>query len=304
MAAVDPRSRSEAAWALASAQHGVISRVQLRGLDFSDKAIEHRLARGRLHRVRRGVYAVGRPELTRCGLWIAAVLCCGSEAVLSDESAAALWELRRSARGPIEVSVPADTDPRPTGIRVHRRTLLAQDRTTHRGIPVTSPVRTLIDLAVRLDADPLEAAVNEADKGDLVDPESLRAALEWRRGQSGVRVLRELLDRRTFVLTDSELERRFLPVARRAGLALPLTGRQVNGFKVDFYWPDLGLIVETDGLRYHRTAAAQTRDSVRDQTHMARGLTALRFTHAQVRFEPDHVCEVLACVARRLTSGR
>jgi hypothetical protein len=105
-----------------------------------------------------------------------------------------------SARGPIEISVPADMDPRPTGIRVHRRTFLVQDRTTHRGIPVTSPVRTLIDLAVRLDSDPLEAAVNEADKRDLVDPESLRVALERRRGQPGVRVLCELLDRRTFVL--------------------------------------------------------------------------------------------------------
>jgi hypothetical protein len=224
--------------------------------------------------------------------------------VLSDESAAALWELRRSAQGPIEVSVAADTDARPIGIRVHRRTILDQDLTTHRGIPVTSPVRTLIDLAVRLDPDPLEAAVNEADKRDLVDPESLRAALERRRGQPGVRVLRELLDRRTFVLTDSALERRFLRVVGRAGLATPLSGQYVNGFKVDFYWPDLGLVVETDGLRYHRTAAAQGRASVRDQTHTARGLTTLRFTHAQVRFESDHVCEVLARVARRLTSGR
>jgi very-short-patch-repair endonuclease len=116
-------------------------------------------------------------------------------------------------------------------------------------------------------------------------------------------VLRELLDRRTFVLTDSELERRFLPIARGAGLARPLTGRYLDGFKVDFYWPDLGLVVETDGLRYHRTAAEQACDRLRDQTHTARGLTALRFTHAQVRFEPDHVGEVLARVARRLTSA-
>lgn len=133
---------------------------------------------------------------------MAAVLRCGDEAALSDESAAAVWELRTPARAPIEVSVPAGTDPRPTGIRVHRRTILAGDRTTQHGIPVTSPVRTLIDLAIRLDADSLEAAVNEADKRDLVDPESLRAALKRRGGQPGVRVLRELLDRRTFVLTD------------------------------------------------------------------------------------------------------
>jgi hypothetical protein len=224
MAAVDPQSRSEAAWVLASAQHGVVSRAQLHELGFSDKAIEHRVDKARLHRVHRGVYAVGRPELTRCGLWTAAVLCCGREAMLSDDSAAALWEMRPRARGAIEVSVPPDTDPRPAGVRVHRRTISAPDRTTHRRIPVTSPARTLIDLAIRLDADQLEAAVNEADKRDLVAPESLRAALKRRGGQSGVRVLRAPR-RRTFTLTDSELERRFPPIARRAGLVRPLTGR-------------------------------------------------------------------------------
>jgi very-short-patch-repair endonuclease len=74
----------------------------------------------------------------------------------------------------------------------------------------------------------------------------------------------------------------------------------VNGFDVDFYWPDLDLVVETDGLRYHRTPAQQTRDRLRDQTHLAAGTTPLRFTHAQVRFEPTHVQTILASVARRL----
>jgi very-short-patch-repair endonuclease len=112
--------------------------------------------------------------------------------------------------------------------------------------------------------------------------------------------LRETLDRRTFTLTDSELERRFLPLARQAGLPQPQTGRYVSGFKVDFYWPDLALVVETDGLRYHRTPAQQARNRMRDQAHVAAGLTPLRFTHAQVRFEPDHVRVTLAAVARRL----
>jgi hypothetical protein len=234
---------------------------------------------------------------------MAAVLACGPGACLSHASAAALWRIGEQS-GRIEISVPLPRAPRVRGIRVHRRGACALDGSIADGIPVTGPVQTLVDLATRLNRRRVEAAVNAADRLDLVDPESLRAALGERRGQPGARALRELLDRSTFVLTDSDLERRFLPIARRAGLPLPLTGRQVNGFKVDFYWPDLGLVVETDGLRYHRTAAAQARDSIRDQTHTARGLTALRFTHAQVRFEPDHVCEVLARVARRLTSGR
>jgi very-short-patch-repair endonuclease len=148
----------------------------------------------------------------------------------------------------------------------------------------------------------LEAAVNEADKLDLTDPERLRAALDGYAGCRGVGQLREVLDRRTFALTDSELERRFLPIARSAGLPLPRTGQRLNGFKVDFFWPDLGLVVETDGLRYHRTPAQQTRDRLRDQAHTAAGLTPLRFTHAQVRYEPRQVRSTLAAVARRLSS--
>ncbi len=112
--------------------------------------------------------------------------------------------------------------------------------------------------------------------------------------------LRKVLDCQTFVLTDSDLERLFLPIARSAGLPLPRTGRRLNGFKVDFYWPDLGLVVETDGLRYHRTPAQQARDRVRDQAHAAGGLTCLRFTHAQIRYGTEHVRATLVSVVRRL----
>jgi len=115
--------------------------------------------------------------------------------------------------------------------------------------------------------------------------------------------LRRLLDRRTFRLTDSELERFFLPLAKQAGLVLSLTRQHLNGFRVDFLWPDLRLVVETDGLRYHRTPAQQARDRVRDQAHLAAGFTPLRFTHEQVRYEPEHVRSTLRAVARRLEAG-
>ena len=123
------------------------------------------------------------------------------------------------------------------------------------------------------------------------------------KGQPGVAVLRAVLDRRTFSLTDSELERRFGPIARRAGLPLPLTQRRVNGFRVDFYWPDLGLVVETDGLRYHRTPAQQTADLRRDQAHSAAGFTPLRFSHAQVTYESVYVESMLKDVAQRLKTA-
>jgi very-short-patch-repair endonuclease len=292
-------------WALAARQHGVVARGQLLELGLSRRAIEHRVAKGRLHPVASGIYAVGRPELTCHGHWMAAVLCGGSQAALSHRSAAALWEIGVEQSGRIEVSVLASTPLRRPGIRVHRRSGLRPDDLRVRdGIPVTSPVRTLLDLAARVDLAGMERLINEADKRQLTDPEALRTALDAHRGQPGVARLRAVLDRRTFRLTDSELERRFLPLAGNAGLPPPQTRQRLNGFRVDFFWPELGLVVETDGLRYHRTPAQQTRDRVRDQAHTAAGLTSLRFTHAQVRFEADHVRATLEAVARRLQRTR
>jgi uncharacterized protein DUF559 len=229
-----------------------------------------------------------------------AVLACGPEAALSDECAGIAFGIRPDRPVPLEVSIPLSLTRRRPGIVVHRRRHLAADITRYRGIPITTPVRTLIDLATRLPRRELEAAVNEADRLDLVDPESLRAALAGRGGERGVAALRRVLDRHAFALTDSELERLFLPIARRAGLPEPLTRYRLNGFRVDFYWPGLGLVVETDGLRYHRTPAEQARDRLRDQAHAAAGLTPLRFTHAQVRWEAPDVERTLGSVAARL----
>lgn len=232
---------------------------------------------------------------------MAAVLACGDGAVLSHSSAAALWRIGYEQRGAIEVSLPSPSRRRRPGIRIHRRPSLAEkDITTEYGIPVTAPIQTLIDLSLRIDHRGLERAINEADKYDLVHPPQLRKALDQRQGEPGVGRLRVILDRRTFRLTKEELERRFLPLAREAGLPVPLTGQWVNEFEVDFYWPDLGLVVETDGLRFHRTPAEQARDRLRDQAHTAAGLTQLRFTHEQVRYEPGYVREILAQVSSRL----
>jgi very-short-patch-repair endonuclease len=293
--------RMAALLARAAKQHGVVLRRQLLDVGFTPSAIKHRISRGDLHPMWRGVYAVGRPEVDKCGRWMAATLICGPAALLSHESAAELWQLRRTRAGPIHVSAPLSVNHRREGIALHRRTALAaHDFTRRLGIPVTSPLCTLVDLADRLPRDPLEAAVIEADKRGLVDPDQLRRALDAIRPRPGLGLLRAVLDRETLALTDSELERRFLPLVRRAGLPPPLTQQTVNGFRVDFHWPQLGLIVETDGLTYHRTPTQQARDRVRDQAHTAAGLTTLRFTHAQVAYQAGRVESVLRTVAQRL----
>jgi very-short-patch-repair endonuclease len=287
-----------------ASQHGVIARDQLAELGFSGHAIDHRIAIGRLHPVARGVYSVGRPRLTRHGRWTAAVLACAPNAYLTHSSAAALWGIGPERPGAVEVAVHSTSSLRRPGIRLHRRAKLKQaSLQTHRGIPVTGPIQTLVDLASRLGPKAVERAVNEADRLDLVNPPELRRALARHRGERGVARLRRLLDHRTFRLTREELERRFLPLARQAGLPVPLTKQIINEFEVDFFWPDLGFVVETDGLRYHRTPAEQARDRLRDQAHTAAGLTQLRFTHEQVRYEPDHVLRILVATAGRLQAG-
>jgi very-short-patch-repair endonuclease len=187
---------------------------------------------------------------------------------------------------------------------LHRRgTLRDGDLTAHEGIPVTTPTMTLIDLAVELDSRGLERAVNEADRLDLVDPVTLLRSLDGYTAREGVGRLRSLLGQHVFRLTDSELERRFLRLVRAAKLPMPQTGSRLNGYKVDFYWPDLGLVVETDGLRYHRTPAQQARDGERDRAHTVAGLATLRFTHAQVYSEQALVRRNLKRVIRRLQAA-
>lgn len=240
----------------------------------------------------RGVYVVGWPATTRKQRWMAAVLACRDGAALSHLSAAALWGIGREGKL-IDVTVKREKR-RP---RIHSRIrpgLPPPQTQVHDRIRVTTPLRTLIDIALELPTNKLERAINDADKRELIDPETLRAGLDHHAGEPGVRPLRTLLDRDTFVLSDTELEVLFRPIALAAGLPPKLTKHVVNEFEVDFYWPSLGLVVETDGLRYHRTAASQRRDAVRDNEHVATGLTRLRFTHWQVKHEPAYVRAILA----------
>jgi very-short-patch-repair endonuclease len=272
---------------MARRQHGVVTRRDLLRIGFSASAIEHRIATGRLRSVARGVYTVGWPLTDRKQGWMAAVLVCGEGAVLSHASAAALWGIGPEGRGPVDISARRHCGSSRPEIRARVRPRLPDRDVVERfGIPVTTPVRTLIDQATELAPNRLERMVNEADKHDVIDPEVLRGALDDYAGERGVKPLRTLLDRLTFRLSDTELEVLFRSIAANAGLATPFTKEMVNDFEVDFYWPDLGLVVETDGWRYHRTPSAQTRDALRDQTHTASGLTTLRFSHYQVAYEP------------------
>ena len=287
---VQPWARD--AWALTRQQHGVVSRKQLLGLGVPPETIRARLDAGRMHRLWPGVYAVGRPDVDRLGRLKAATLACGPDARLSHRSAAEVWRIRLVTPGPIDVSVPAGSRPRRLGIRLHRRAEHGKARIL-KGIPVGDPISVLIDLATCLADDEVEDAVNEADWLDLIRTQRLRPALDREPRRPGVGRLKAILDAQTFSRAANALERRFLAIVREAGLPVPTTQRRLGRYRVDFFWPELGFVVETDSLRHHRTAAEQAVDLSRDQAHARRGLRTLRFTHSQVFHRPDHVQAVL-----------
>lgn len=295
------RSLWDEVLALARKQHGAVARRQLLGLGFSSKAIEWALRTGRLHRTEwRGVYVVGRPELTKYGRLRAALLTCGDDSVLVGPSAGDLWRIWKTRDRLIHLSLPAVQQRRARkGIVVHRRALASRDVTRERGIPVTTPSRTVIDLAARGDRDDAERLINAADARNILRADTLRERLGSHGGEPGVPLLTEVLDRDTFVLTESELERLFLPLAHRAGLPKPQSPQRLGPHRVDFWWPELDLVVECDSLRYHRTTLQQRQDRGRDHAHLLAERWYARFTHHQVAHEPNYVVAVLTRVRLR-----
>jgi very-short-patch-repair endonuclease len=173
-----------------------------------------------------------------------------------------------------------------------------------RGIPVADPVSVLIDLAAELATEEVEDAVNEADRLDLIRTDRLRPALDREPRRPGVGRLKRILDAQTFSRAANALERRFLAIVRDAGIPAPETQRRLGRNRVDFFWPALGFVVETDSLRHHRTAAEQAVDLGRDQAHARAGLRSVRFTHSQVFHRPDHVREVLIDAFHHLDDHR
>ncbi|HWD74049.1 MAG TPA: type IV toxin-antitoxin system AbiEi family antitoxin domain-containing protein [Solirubrobacteraceae bacterium] len=278
----------------AAGQHGVVSRGQLRELEYSEAAIKTRIATGRLHRIHRGVYAVGHTKLTLRGRWMAAVLACGDGAVLSHQDAAALHGLRRAGSGRIHVTSTSRHNIK--GILCHgARQLDPNDVTTIDGIPVTTLERTLLDVAESLTPRHFAAALEQAEREDRLDQRRLDAVIARNPGRRGIKPLTGAL----IALTDepgwlqSELERRFRSLTRTYGLPPALSNQYVEGKLVDAYWPDHGLVVEVDGWRTHKTRDAFETDRARDSKLAAAHYRVMRFTYRRLRDDPPGVADEL-----------
>jgi very-short-patch-repair endonuclease len=271
---------------LAAAQHGVVDRRAALAAGVTADAIRHRVRAGRLHVLFPGVYAVGHPAVAPLGRAMAAVLACGPGAALSHQSAAHLHGLLPRYLAPIHVSRVGG--PRQLhGVVVHRpRALPPSDVLLQSAVPVTTPARTILDLA---DTPDLQQALNEAQVRRIIDLDDLRARARGR--------LRELLEDPQ--ISRSELERALLTLIRRAGLPHPETNVYVEGHEVDTYWPAHRLIAEVDGFAYHRTRKAFEQDRHRDQTLTAAGYTVIRLTWRQITTEPERAAATLATVLTR-----
>jgi hypothetical protein len=281
---------------LAGRQHGVVATRQLSALGLARGGVAARARAGRLHRVHRGVYAVGHTVLTVNGRRMAAVLAAGPGAVLSHASAAALWDIRPTSATRIDISVrSAGGRAKRPGLRIHRTPTLQTDEiTAHQGIRVTSPARTLLDLASSLPRRALERALDEAEIRDLYDRRALEAVALAHAGEHGARALAEALAQDGDpVLTDSELEEIMLGLCDEQQLERPTPRAWVAGLRVDFLFAASRLVVETDGYRYHRTRRAFERDRERDAILARAGYRTLRFTHRQLTREPALVAETI-----------
>lgn len=295
------RGPSRDAEVLGAALHNVITFDQLRALGLSADEIQYRAGIGRLHRKYTKVYAVGRPDLTLDGVFLAAVLACGDEAKLCRRSALRKWGLRGGGTYRIDVVAPRSIKPK-EGIRLHRPLSLdALDTTMVDGIPITSVAQTLLDVAAPRYGLDMGRLLHDTAVQDLLDMRAIWSVLARNPLASGARRLEEAV-REEVPFTRSGLERAALALFRSFSVPEPECNVHVSDgeklVEVDFVWREFGLIVEVDGSRYHRTRWRRRRDAAKTAALRAQGWTVHRFSDVQVNGTPAHVAAIVLAAMR------
>jgi very-short-patch-repair endonuclease len=293
---------------IAEGQHGVVGRGQLLDLGMEPGAIGRRIRARRLHPLHPAVYAVGHRVVSREGRWMAAVLACGKEAVLSHHSAAALWGIRPGGSGLIHVTSPSKSRSQGS-IRRHFSVLPADEVTECDGIPITTVPRTILDLAAVSRPKVVEAALRQAEYLQLHDRLSLPHLLTRHPGRRGNRAVRAALARRAESTgrTRSALEERFLSFLDRHGLPRPQLNALIEAgretYEIDCLWPSSRQIVELDGWQGHGTRSAFRDDRTRDRRLQAAGYHVTRLTWSQLNDEPETIAGDLRALLAPSESG-
>jgi len=284
-----PYAREDLIERIAAKQRGVVTRAQLLERGVTRHVVDGRVRAGRLHLLHRGVYRVGPVEApyTR---ELAGILACGKGAVVSHRNAGWLWKLipdPGDAR-PVDLTVPHGWPARRPGIRLHRASLQPDEVTQLDGIPLTTPVRTLVDIATVLPTREVENALAQAERLNLLDRRDLLARLAKQTRKPGTPLLRMLLARETGpAFARSEAEERLLVLIRKAQLPAPETNVRVGSYEVDFYWRRERVVVEVDGHAFHSTKRAFENDRRRDSSLAASGIRVMRVTWNQLTSEPE-----------------
>jgi hypothetical protein len=247
---------------LASRQHRCVATRQLHALDYGDEAIAHRVARGWLVRMYDGVYAVA-PVLDEAWTrWMAATLTAPGT-VLSHASAGTAWGFWDAPMPFVVVTRAGQGGPRRVdGLLLCRTRVLAGNTTTLHGVPITTPERTLVDIAAHVDRRALARAVREAFRLGCTSPPAVLIALAAHRGRRGTRTLRDVIARYTGLplhRARSDAEALAIVLLNEAVRPIPLLNARVAGEEADLVWPDHRLIVELDGPQFHLDAGEDLR---------------------------------------------
>jgi very-short-patch-repair endonuclease len=257
------------------------------------RAIVGRLERGQLHEVFRGVYVVGARRISRRGRWMAAVLACGDGAVLSHRSAARFWRLLPPANELVDVTcLKAEVERK--GIAGHRSPLRPDEWLMRDGVPVTSPFRSIFDLAAVAGLREVERAFHEAEVRQLTDRVSLPMLLERYPGRRGGKKLRVVLEsRRPTTITRNDFEEAFVTLIDRFGLPRPRMNADLaireRFFEIDALWERERVAVELDSRGIHDTRKKFESDRQRDRILVAEGWKTMRVTWRQLQEEPGTI---------------
>jgi Transcriptional regulator, AbiEi antitoxin/Protein of unknown function (DUF559) len=290
--------------AVAVKQHGNVTRRQLLDLGLDRYAIAYRVRIGRLYRVFRGVYSVGRRPVTTYEWASAAVLACGPGAALSHSSAMALWGYWRNWDKPLEITVVGDR--RTTGIRVHRSTTLRRrDLTTQLGIRVTSPARTLIDMSPRLKDKALKRNVNNALNSLWLTGDQLAETLARHPTLPATKRIAKLIGL-PGTPTRSGWEDDFPKFCADHGLPAPVMGLPFHGYILDAVFVAERVIVELDSWPFHKGKIAFEDDRERDAHTLAHGFVTVRVTEERLEQGPANEAERLHSIleSRRIHAPR
>jgi very-short-patch-repair endonuclease len=283
---------------IAARQRNVITHAQLADLGVGRNAIEHRLTSGRWQRLHKGVYLIGPAPPVPSARALAAVLTCGEGSVLSHRTAAAVWSLLAAADR-VHVSVAGRNPGLRQGLCIHRVVALPADEiTTKHGLPLTTPARTICDLAATELLRDVESALAEARIHRLATDRQIAAVINAAPTRPGAPTMRKLLEQENDSgYTRTRAERLLRDLLRAANVERPLYNEPVLGFVVDAVWPDKRVIVEVDGYSYHGHPAAFARDRRRDRQLAAAGYRVIRVTWTQLRDQP---IETIADIIRAL----